>query len=211
MTGVGAAAAPAVFSACNTALTAAATFCAAYEVAGGGLPPGAPNQADVACDALADAAGFIEDLNFPESVTVTARANLPTGDFVTGSSTWEPESGQFGPSIELEGPGTPELVSFEAIPPNPFEGQSYTAFTFITCETESTEIVMRIEGTDGYTDSTTCSATSGCSLVVPGADAGVVDTITVEISANEIGTIFEVIGLFFRAAAGGGGGSRSRL
>lgn len=204
----GAAAAPAAFSVCETALNGALATCAAYDIAGGGVPPGAPNLFDEACNALADGAGFVEDLIFLEEVTVRAEAVLPTGDFVSGSSTFQPEAGQSGPDIVLVGPGLPELVSFEAIPFDPVECQSYTAFANVICETDSTVVQMSISGTDGYQDSVVCSGS--CQLAVPGAGAGVVDTITVTINADNTGEITDVIGLFFRSAGGGGGCGGSR-
>ena len=186
------------FGACEAGYAAATAFCVIYEVGGGGLPPGAPNIIDEVCNAVADElAPYIEDLVFPEEVTVTAEARFPSGDTASGTSTFEPGNGSVGPSIILEGPGLPELINFEAIPPNPVAGQSYTAYAFLSCVGTETQVNIAIQGTDGYTDTTTCIG-QDCSLNVPGAEQGVVDTITVRISDPGIGDIVEVIGLFFR-------------
>lgn len=202
-TGAGAAVAPAVFSACQAGSTAFAGFCVVNTALDSGVP-GGPNLLDEACDVLAeDIAPFIEDLVFLEEVTVTAEARFSAGDFVTGTSTFQPEAGSIGPSINLEGPGIPEVTDFSAIPDAPAEFQSYRATALIICARPETQAVLRIEGTDGYTQTATCSgsqiqSSGGCSFVVPGAESGVVDTITVTVSDPTIGQIFEVIGLFFR-------------
>lgn len=198
----GAAVAPGVLSACLAGSTAFAGFCVVNQALDSGAP-GGPNILDEACNVLADdIAPFIEDLFFLEEVTVTAEARF-ANDFVTGTSTFQPEAGSIGPSIDLESPGTPEVTEFFAVPDAPAEFQSYSAFAFIICARDETQATLRIEGTDGYVQTATCSGTQiqasgGCSFVVPGAESGVVDTITVTVTDPTIGTIFEVIGLFFR-------------
>lgn len=204
-TGAGAAVAGPAFSACVAGFTGGAAVCAVYEVAGGGLPPEAPNLIDEACQATSDLADFVEDLFFPETVTISAEARFPSsGDFVSGSSSFRPEDdGSLGPSINLEGPGIPEVTSFTLIPGNPVAGQGYLASAIIICARPETTAIISIEGTDGYTDSVTCfgpqiQSSGGCSLSVPGAEQGVVDTVTARINDPTTGETFKVAGLFFR-------------
>jgi hypothetical protein len=204
-TGAGAVVAAPAFSACLAGFAGGSAVCAVYEIAGGGAPPGAPNLIDVGCEATSDLAGFVEDLFFPETVTITAEARLPTsGDFVSGATTFQPEvDGTVGDPIGLEGPGIPEVTSFVAIPSNPVESQSYTAFAFIICARPETTASITVQGTDGYAASITClgpalQTDKGCSIVVPGAESGVVDTLTVRVNDPTTGERIQVIGLFFR-------------
>lgn len=205
-TGVGAGVAVPVFNACLAGFTGGAAVCAVYDKYGLETPPGAEglNLIDEACVATSDLLGFIEDLFFPEIVTVTAEARLPSGDFVSGSVTWKPETeGFIAPPIELEGPGIPEVTAFYPVPDAPVAFQSYTAFAFIICATDQTTATISIQGTDGYTDFVTCSgssirSTGGCSLNVPGAEDGVVDTLSLTVNDPLIAPVFQVTGLFFR-------------
>jgi hypothetical protein len=96
-------------------------------MAGGGLPPGAPNALEEACAALASGASAVEDLYFQTEVTVTAEALLSSGEIVSGSSTFTPANGVSGETIILSGSGSPQLVNFEANPPNPIAGEGYLA------------------------------------------------------------------------------------
>jgi hypothetical protein len=190
--------APIVLRLCFAGIAGFVAFCEAHGIAGGGLPPGSPNALELACEKLADGSGYVEDLYFLEAVTVTATARLPSGETVSGTSTFTPESQSVGVPIELEGGGKPQLVNFEAFPPDPVEGQGYSAFAEVICTGENTVVEMDIVGTDGYTNGIACSGS--CTLDVPGAEQGVVDTVTVKITDPllPIEGITQVIGLIFR-------------
>lgn len=182
---------------CTLGVTASIDFCVGYRLAGGGLPPGAPNLAIEACKSLADGSGYVEDLVFTGEITVKATAQLPSGETVSGTSTFIPGSGSVGNPITLQGSGNPQLVNFKAVPPDPLEGQGYTAFAEVICPTENTVVRMDILGTDGYDDVVSCSGS--CQLNVPGAEQGVVDTITVKITDPSLSAgITQVIVLIFR-------------
>ena len=72
-------------------------------------------------------------------------------------------------------------VSLSPIDPAP--GQCYTATVRVDCLPENSWIALSVAGSDGYTDSTEVTIGDGCTLqlVVPGAEAGVRDLITVRV------------------------------
>lgn len=195
---VGAQYAPLVGALCFAGVTGALTFCEAHSIAGGGLPPGAPNALEEACAALASGASAVEDLYFQTEVTVTAEALMQSGEVLSGSSTFTPVNGLAGESIILSGSGSPQLVNFEANPPNPVAGQGYIATADVICADSQTVVTIDFVGTDGCSGSNICAGS--CSLDVPGAEQGISDTITVRIEHPSIPSpgLVEVIGLIFR-------------
>lgn len=73
-----------------------------------------------------------------------------------------------------------EILNFSTSPVDPAPFQGYVATVTLGCAGAPTSsITMSVSGTDGYSDSTQCVLESTCQLSVPGADATVVDTITV--------------------------------
>jgi hypothetical protein len=95
-TGAGATVALPAHTACLVGFRAGAAVCAVYTAAGPG-PPGFTNLMVEACELTADIASFVtdfvSDLFFTETetITVTAKARLHSGDVITDSSTWQPE------------------------------------------------------------------------------------------------------------------------
>jgi hypothetical protein len=191
--------APLVGTLCFAGVTGALTFCEAHSMAGGGLPPGAPNALEEACAALASGASAVEDLYFQTEVTVTAEALLSSGEIVSGSSTFTPANGVSGEAIVLSGSGSPQLVNFEANPPNPVAFEGYRATADVICADSQTVVTIDFVGTDGAFGTSDACAGS-CFLDVPGAEQGVSDTITVRIEHPSIPSpgVVEVIGLIFR-------------
>jgi hypothetical protein len=80
-------------------------------------------------------------------------------------------------------PGCGALVT--TVPAHPAPFQDYTVTIQIACAPPGAVVTISISGTDGYSDSTSCvvdsSGRATCQLAVPGAAAGVVDTVTVQI------------------------------
>lgn len=124
---------------------------------------------------------------FPDGNTVSAEGqilDLPPGSSVV-STTFNIVNDNSRVSI----------VSTTVVPtdPNPFE--SYAVTVFYECYSINTVVIMTIVGTDGYVDSTSCGNGPTCVLFVPGAEALVVDTVTISItdpnfeSANSVLTI----------------------
>lgn len=90
------------------------------------------------------------------------------------------------PDFDLDLLDDPTINEFFTVPVDPAPGQPYIATARITCAGQGTRVTMSIVGTDGYTDSTQCtiSGSGDCNLGVPGATAGVRDTITVAIDGG---------------------------
>lgn len=79
--------------------------------------------------------------------------------------------------------GNCDIADFTTTPADPTPLSDYVAVVNTTCGAGSV-IDLSISGTDGYTNSTICSGVSICSLVIPGGEEGVVDTITAVTSPN---------------------------
>jgi YD repeat-containing protein len=117
--------------------------------------------------------------------TITLRVSASKSG-VSGSRTVTvPSSG--GPvNISIDLPLPPcAIMSVSTDPVDPAPGQGYTASTVTTCANPGDSIGMSVSGTDGYSDSTACPGVNSCELFVPGAEEGVVDTVTVTTSNGE--------------------------
>ena len=147
-------------------------YCKVYELLN-------PEVGDSLCETLVKAAE-VDDFFFPEQVTVSVSATLRSGEVLKGTSTWDPDKFTDGYAIDLKSSGQPDLVDVTVFPPNPRAGQSYNVDPEIICFGSSTTIILSVAGTDGYSDSEFCTTLS-CSLNVPGAVKGTVDTIEIRI------------------------------
>ena len=96
-----------------------------------------------------------------------------------------PSSGPF-PSFNINAGSNVVIESFTTTPSDPAPFQSYIAEALITCAPPGTLVTISISGTDGYFDSTsvTISGDANVTLAVPGAEAAVVDTVTVQVSGG---------------------------
>ena len=90
------------------------------------------------------------------------------------------------------GDSEPVIESVSISPFDPAPGQSYVFSAEVSCVlvAEGDSITLNIVGTDGYSNSVSCSPPSGepftCTLLVPGAEEGVYDTCTVNISPDGV-------------------------
>jgi hypothetical protein len=104
--------------------------------------------------------------------------------------------------FDLSGPGLPTVTEFSVYPEAPAEYEPYFAWATICCARDTTTASITIQGTDGYTDTNFCSAAHPgvffCSLDVPGAEQGVVDTLSLMVNDPSVAQISEVTDLFFR-------------
>jgi hypothetical protein len=94
-----------------------------------------------------------------------------------------PISGPFE-DIEIELPAKPEINDFYTVPFDPDPDTDYVATAIIECLDTPTQATITVVGTDGYTDSLTLELPAGnssISIVVPSADSGILDKITVEV------------------------------
>ena len=152
---------------------------------------------DIACglanpDAVCSAISAVNNFFDPDGVDVEVTASAPK--FAPVTKSMHIAGSVAAASIDLPLSGPPAVQSFTTSPVDPAPFQSYVANATLTCVGSQSAITLTITGTDGYTDSTTCgAASSNCSLSVPGAEEGVIDTISVSVG----GTILRTIQLVF--------------
>lgn len=158
--------------ACVAAESYAATACAVISPI-----DGADSPWSTVCGDVANA--YNSFINQP--ITLRPVATVPGSGKVVGSPAAKPAQGPFG-TFSLQVPGKIAILSFTTSPIDPAPFQGYTATAEVGCAPPNTSVELSIFGTDGYHDSTVCtiSGTASCALFVPGAEAGVVDTLTVE-------------------------------
>lgn len=120
--------------------------------------------------------GQNDTLTFTPTVTVPGK--LP----VTLPSQTASLAGPF-PSFTHEVGDDPAIGAFRTSPVDPQPGQDYLAEAEILCVPSGTSVVIGVVGTDGFTDSRTetISGNGSVALSVPGAAAGIRDTISVGI------------------------------
>lgn len=107
-----------------------------------------------------------------------------------------PATGPY-PNLSISLEGEQEVLSFTASPGNPPPGVGYSAHAQLACVSPGSTIGISIVGTDGYSDSTSCTATDtnqSCSLYVPGAEGGVRDLLTLTVNGVEVQTLEVVFG-----------------
>ena len=169
--------APAILAACEVLFSGVIVYC---ETLGQGIP-GGPSIAEVLCEDLPD----LIDRFVQGDVALQPSANIRGGGVFTAAPQVAPAVGPF-PDFTISATGQVQIGRFFAIPPDPAPQQGYTATAEILCAPPSTRVVLSIVGTDGYTDSATCFVTgdSTCSIAVPGAAAGVVDTVRAEVTGG---------------------------
>jgi hypothetical protein len=128
-------------------------------------------EVDRALEDLAANAIFRASARLPGSSMVDSQTDSPV-----------PTSGPF-PDFQFLNDDDVSITDFFTDPVDPAEFESYVATARISCAGTETNVLMTITGTDGFTDSDTCviSGSGDCNLQVPGAAAGVEDTITVEV------------------------------
>lgn len=90
------------------------------------------------------------------------------------------------PDLTVDAPSTTEIFALSLTPSSPANGPDYVAKGTVFCALAGDVVTISVMGTDGYTDSVaqTASAneTQGFELVVPGAESGVRDVVTLHIT-----------------------------
>lgn len=167
----------AINSGCLAGFRAARIYCI---TAGASPSVGAPSVLEIVCGGVSEAVDIVAG---PE-VTLTAKVTA-TG---VGTFTEAKTASSLGPfpSFNFILPAEADIDRLTASPPDPAPFESYVATALIVCAPPNTVVEMTIVGTDGYADSTSClvEGNATCSLSVPGADAGVVDTVTVSLGGG---------------------------
>lgn len=166
----------AILGACESFFASTTLYCKTLGASPG--PPGAPDLAETLCGKIPS----LLDRSTTGPVTLRPSAVVFGAGVLNGNAVTAPGTGPF-PNFTISTGGELHIGRFTADPADPDPFQDYVATVEVFCAPPSTPVFMQIVGTDGYTDSTSCFLTGDgtCSLHVPGADAGVVDTVTVRI------------------------------
>jgi hypothetical protein len=162
----------------------------ACEVNGGGLPPGAPSIFDGFCQVVTN----VIDLAAGTTVTLSPIAEIPGVGTLAGPIVTAPIGGPYPTILSIAFPGNVTIQSFTTDPVNPPAGVGYTATAVIKCAPANTVVNLSIVGTDGFTESVSCTVegNSLCAMFVPGAAPGVVDTLTAQIPGGPTATAINV-------------------
>lgn len=180
--------APEASAACEAAFGAGLLTCGTLGVS---PVPGATDIATTLCAAgsFSPPAPIVA-----EQVTLLPRVLSPAGTVVDPQTV--PASGPYPSfSVSTVGGNKPEVVTFTIDPADPVPFQNYVATAEVTCAADS--IRLTIIGTDDYSDEAICgvsdgSATSECSLNVPGAVAEILDKVTLFID-GELARSIEIV------------------
>jgi hypothetical protein len=187
---LGLAAIPAAVEFVLPCLKASESIIVACEINGGGLPPGAPGLVDGFCSVVE---GGI-DLASGSTLTITPIAEISGVGTLAGSTVTTPTGGPY-PNLSISFPNEIRILSFTTDPVNPPATVGYVATASISCAPPNTQVFLSIIGTDGFTESTSCTiqGNSSCSMFVPGAlTAGIVDTLTAQVIGGPTATAVNV-------------------
>ena len=167
---------PLAVAACEASLGVVVTYCEF----------GAPIS-DLVADSFCESVRDNLDLPSEEMVTYYAVAYLPSGGRAESGRVTvrriDPVPPMYIESGAILGPA---IISFVQ-PEDPSPLQGYTVRVGVSCRANADQVSVSVVGTDGYTDSAICALTNkqgGCTLAVPGGEAGVVDRITI-VAGNE--------------------------
>ena len=175
---IGAAVAAEFFTACELLNANMILYCQTI----GQLPPGTS-----LCDA--------EFLNFEIVSDIKLRGvGIGIPYHIYGYPVSAPGEGPY-PNLELDLGSETQISGFYLQPSKPSEGQNYLAIAKIFCVKTFSSITISIVGTDGYEDSISFEASSDeyykeYVLSVPGAERGVRDVCTLEITLLD-GTVIK--------------------
>ena len=162
----------AVLAACEATFASAAALCS--------IPNAFPDGAELGLCAL-----IANSVEFPPSVSLNASV-FASKNGVSASDSRFFSSNSASETFNLDLPlPTCTIESFDTSPSDPNPGESYLATAVTTCSGSTDQIEISVQGSDGYNDINSCSGQRTCSLAVPGAELGVVDTVTVTTSSGE--------------------------
>lgn len=176
----GCAAYPPAFAACISTFEAVLVGCTALNPS---PIPGTPSSLTQICQSDIQSTA---NIFFGGELRLSAYARIP-GSIGSGFSPlfdYDPFN-ESPPILPVNIMGEPTLDQFFTLPVDPTAAQNYIATVEVSCAVPNTTITLSVSGDDGYSDSGTCVITDGseaCNLDVPGGEAGVRDTIRVEIN-----------------------------
>jgi len=191
--------APKVGAACLVGINAYAFYCATANWSPEGLVPGAKwtSPGEAVCSLIGKGLDrgidyFGEELVYSVNIA-HENLNIQKGEGYHEDVKTSPANGPY-PDININIEGEPVLTQLRADPPNPAEGKDYEALVSLSCASQGNVLGITIVGSDGYTDSKTCTGLEednnmDCYLRVPGAEGGVKDIITITLDGSEIGNL----------------------
>lgn len=176
---------PGAIAACLKAVGVWAATCAIHSPG----PPGAPSTLSAGCELLEGLVTAVDRWTDGD-LRVSASVSIPGEPFLPPLSKTIPTGGA-APNFHVELPADPKILSFTTTPFDPAPSQGYQVKVEVGCATPPRTVTLSISGTDGFSDSTTCNAhgSTTCTLFVPGAEAGVVDTLTAAVEGGETRTL----------------------
>lgn len=170
-----------ILAACEAGYAALKAYCSTLGADGG---EGSPSiAAHFICGNIK---GFVDraQRDPAQNLALQAWANAKGLPPASSASQTVAPTGPF-PSLSIEFPNTGPIVHPIVLSPaDPAPGEGYVASVRIECVSPDTLVTLSVAGSDGYTDSTSISVQgdSTAELFVPGADAGVGDLISIQIS-----------------------------
>lgn len=188
-----------VGTACLVGITGYAYYCSIANWSPEGLVPGAEwtSPAQFICSSIGNVVDrgidyFGEDLQYTVNISHESLNAKKAEGYYPNIKT-SPASGPY-PNIYINMEGEPEITQLRADPPNPAEGQDYMVLVSLTCASQANLLGINVVGSDGYSDSKTCSSLEAgnkidCYLTVPGAEGGVKDAITITLNGVEINNL----------------------
>ena len=173
-----------VFRFCRAAFKGVDWYC---NNANKDLPVIQKTPAQLFCDAITDNVDRGIDFFNEERVLFTPFAVFPRGNTVMGEGqviTVPTGSSDIATRFTIHNDQLDEvtITCFVIVPVDPAPNESYTVHVSYECYNSRIQVTMSIIGTDNYSDSISCDSGPDCMLFVPGAEALVMDTVTVTIS-----------------------------
>lgn len=181
--GAGAAAATQIIAGCEAGFTALSYACNTINMGPDPFVPDAPTVASLVCGHVKGIVDIFNPFGYVLQPYVVITDEFgPFGEALTAPEQKVSFEGPF-PGFSVMSEALPTIENFSISPVDPAPLQSYVATVQINCVSPNTVARISIVGTDGYADSTSCpvSGDGACRLAVPGAEDGVVDTVTVEL------------------------------
>jgi hypothetical protein len=182
-----------LIAACHRMVPAMELYCATL---GNSPAPGSPSFGQMLCEAA------FENRDVPQEIRLTAQVRaLPQS--VSSSTVTVPAGGPF-PLLTVDMGGQTAIRSLTLSPSNPGEGVDYVARAQIYCIPAGSMVAMSIVGTDGYDDEVTYPVTqtqvnASYDLMVPGAESGVRDQVTLRVSLPDGEVLTRTASLVFSA------------
>jgi hypothetical protein len=177
-----------VFLGCLDLFLGSQVVCAILGGTGG--PPGGPSPAEQLCtnvQTLIDRAQ-----NAP--IKLEPIAELPGAGTLLGTVVQTSPNPPF-PLLNVAFPQVTLVQSFTTDPVDPPATVGYVATASISCAPLGTIINLSISGTDGFTESTSCTiqGNGSCTMLVPGAAVpGIVDTLIAQVVGGPSATAINV-------------------